>query len=98
MKIKKSEYIKYSRTIISKLVRSGCFGEGSMYKEHLISGNLNPKISEIVLEALIKQDICKKKKKKYGWKFYLNIEKIDKIKQIVKEKGRKSIIPILLAL
>ena len=53
---------------------------------------------EIVLDALIKQNICCKKKKEHGWKYYLNMDRYDKIKEIIKEKGNSSIIPILLLL
>ena len=53
---------------------------------------------EVVLNALVKQEICGKKKKRDGWKYYLNIKRIDKIREIIKEKGDRSIIPILLML
>ena len=53
---------------------------------------------ETVLDALIKQKICSKKKKGHGWKYYLNMEKYDKIMKIIKEKGTGSIIPLLLKL
>ena len=53
---------------------------------------------EPVLDALIKQKIICKKKKEHGWKYYLNMDRYDKIKEIIKEKGRKSIIPMLLCL
>jgi len=100
MKIKKSEYIKLSRTLIRKLYDETCFGKGSMYIESLkrgIPGNYIDKI-EIVLNALVKQNICGRKKKEHGWKYFLNIKKIDKIREIIKEKGSRSIIPILLIL
>ena len=51
-----------------------------------------------VLAALVKQNICRKKKKTHGWKYFLNMERYDKIKEIIKEKGNNSIIPILLML
>ncbi|MFH1072775.1 MAG: hypothetical protein V1743_05075, partial [Nanoarchaeota archaeon] len=53
---------------------------------------------ETVLDALVKQHICCKKKKEHGWKYYLNMDRFDKIKEIIKEKGRNSIIPLLLML
>ena len=48
--------------------------------------------------SLVKQKICSKKKKEHGWKYYLNTERLDKIKEIMKETGNNSIIPILLFL
>ncbi|MBS3098567.1 hypothetical protein J4209_07285 [Candidatus Woesearchaeota archaeon] len=51
-----------------------------------------------MLEALTRQKISLRKKKEHGWKCYLNIERLDKIKEIIKEKGSKSIVPILLVL
>ena len=53
---------------------------------------------ETVLEALVKQEICGKKKKDHGWKYFLHMDRYDKIKEIIKEKGKNSIIPILLLL
>ena len=98
MKVHKSDYIKYSRFIVRKLHRSTCYGKGSMYEETVVAGLPDRGIAKGVLAALVKQKICCKKKKKHGWKYYLNIERLDKIKEIVKEKGNKSIIPILLML
>ncbi len=97
-KVKKSEYIRISRTILKKLFDSNCFGKGSVYINVIKSAISREDLDkvEIVLEALIRQGICLKKKKKHGWKYYLNMERIDKISEIIKEKGRKSIIPILL--
>lgn len=99
-KVKKSEYIRISRAIISKLKRLTCFGKGSVYMPVLTSGIPKRDIDKIetVLEALIKQKIVCKKKKEQGWKYYLNRERFDKIKEILKEKGRRSIIPMLLYL
>lgn len=51
-----------------------------------------------ILEALVKQRIICKKKKGHGWKYYLNMGRYNKIKEIIKETGDKSIIPILLML
>ena len=88
-KINKSSYIKLSRTLIKKLYDETCFGKGSMYLDNL--KKRIPKeyvgIVEIVLESLVKQQICGKKKKEHGWKYYLNMERIDKIREILKEKG-----------
>lgn len=99
-KIKKSEYIRLSRTIVKKLFDLNCFGKGSVYIQVLKSAIPKEDIDkvEIVLDALIKQRICFKKKKEHGWKYYLNMDRYDKIKEILKEKGHRSIIPILLFL
>ena len=99
-KVKKSEYIRISRTIVKKLFDSNCFGKGSVYIHVLKSGVSNEDLDkvEIVLEALIKQNICCKKKKEHGWKYYLNMDRYDKIKEIIKENSSRSIIPILLAM
>ena len=96
MIVKKSEYINYSRTIVRKLYVSGCWGKGSMYEDHLLTGMPDKNISKQVLKALVKQKIILKKKKIYGEKYYLNDEKREKIGEIIKEKGRTSIIPMLL--
>lgn len=100
VKVKKSEYIRISRTIVKKLFDLNCFGKGSVYIHVLKSAIPKEDLDkvDIVLEALIKQDVCCKKKKKHGWKYYLNMERYDKIKEIVKETGKRSIIPILLML
>lgn len=98
VKVKKSEYIKLSRTLIKKLYDETCFGKGSLYIENLKRGIPEYHVSkvEIVLNALVKQNICGRKKKEHGWKYYLNMKRIDKIREIIKEKGNRSIIPILL--
>ena len=99
-KVMKSEYIKISRTLVKKLFDETCFGKGSLYFDSLKKGFPNEYLDKVepVLEALVKQKICGKKKKKHGWKYYLNIDRYDKIKEIIKEKGNRSIIPILLML
>ncbi|MBI2547774.1 hypothetical protein HYW21_00320 [Candidatus Woesearchaeota archaeon] len=99
-KVKKSEYIRISRTIVKKLFDQNCFGKGSVYIHVLKSGISKEDVDkvEIVLEALVKQNICCKKKKEHGWKYYLNMERYDKIKEIIKETGNYSIIPLLLML
>src|SRR3989344_3831327 len=98
--VKKSEYIILSRTLVRKLYDEACFGKGSLYIESLKKGIPKEYLDkvELVLDALVKQDICGKKKKEHGWKYYLNIKRMDKIKEIIKEKGNNSIIPILLML
>ena len=99
-KIKKSEYIRVSRTIVKKLFDLNCFGKGSAYihvlKSSMPKGDIDK--VETVLDALVKQCIVCKKKKEHGWKYYLNMERYDKIKEIIKEEGSSSIIPILLML
>src|SRR3989338_6583358 len=87
IKVKRSEYIRISRTIVKKLFDQNCFGKGSVYIHILKSGISKEDLDkiEIVLEALVKQKICGKKKKEHGWKYYLNMERYDKIKEIIKE-------------
>lgn len=99
-KITKSEYIKISRTIVRKLFSLNCFGKGSVYIEVLKSGFPTSELGKVetVLDALIKQNICQKKKKEHGWKYFLNMERLDKIREISKEKTDKSIIPVLFTL
>jgi hypothetical protein len=98
MFVYKSDYIKYSRFIVRKLFKTGCFGKGSMYIDNVLAGLPDRQIAEKVLDALVKQRICMKKSKLRGLKYSLNMDRLDKIKQIIKEKGRSSIIPILLCL
>ena len=71
-KIKKSEYIKLSRTLVRKLYDETCFGKGSLYMDNLKRGIPQELVGyvEIVLNALVKQDICAKKRKEHGWKFF----------------------------
>ena len=106
-KVKRSEYIIISRVVCRTLFKTGCFGKGSLYLDNLAKGATDrefPKLQitkdkmEIVVEALVKQKICGKKKKEHGWKYYLNMERLDKIKEIMKETGSNSIIPVLLML
>ena len=100
VQVKKSEYIRISRDIVKKLFDLGCFGKGSVYIHVLKSGVSKEDLDKVetVIEALVKQNICCKKKKEHGWKYYLNMDRYDKIKEIIKEKGKHSIIPILLLL
>ncbi len=99
-KVKRSEYIKISRTLIRKLYGETCFGKGSLYLDNLKKGLPPEYISKVeaVLNALVKQNLCGKKRKEHGWKYFLNMKRIDKIREIIKEKGNRSIIPILLTL
>ena len=106
-KVKRSEYIIVSRSICRNLFKTGCFGKGSIYFDNLTKGLADREFSkldiskekiQIVLDALVKQRICFKKKKKHGWKYYLNMGKIKKIQEIRKETGNNSIIPLLLTL
>ena len=106
-KIKRSEYIIVSRAICRLLYKANCFGKGSIYFDNLAKVlsdrefkklNITKDKVETVLGALVKQKICGKKKKEHGWKYYLNMERLDKIKEIIKEKGKGSIIPVLLFL
>ena len=106
-KPRRSEYIIVSRTICRTLFKGGYFGEGSLYFDNLTKGlsdrnfsrlNITKDKIEKVLEALIKQRIVCKKKKKHGWKYYLNMDRYDKINEIIKETGKQSVIPLLLML
>src|SRR3989344_7297 len=107
MKIKKSEYIIVSRAICRNLFKADCWGKGSMYLDNLAKGladrefsrlNISKDKVEVVLEALVKQKVCIKKKKEHGWKYYLNMDRYDKIKEIIKETESSSIIRLLLKL
>lgn len=86
VKVKKSEYIKLSKTLVKKLFDETCFGKGSLYVETLRKGIPNEYADKVepVLKALVKQNLCGKKKKERGWKFYLNIRRLDKIREIIK--------------
>ena len=84
--MRKSEYIKISRKLITVLFKENCFGKGSLYLETLqksVPKNQSGKV-ETILGALVRQNICGKKKKEHGWKYFLNMEKIDKIEEILK--------------
>ena len=100
VKIKKSDYIKISRTLIRKLYDETCFGKGSIYVDNLKKGIPKEHLDkvEVVLNALVKQEICGKKKKLHGWKYFLNIKRLDKIREIIKEKGDKTTILFLIDL
>src|SRR3989344_3943234 len=96
-KINKSDYIRISRTLIKKLYDENCFGKGSLYLDTLKRGLPNEDIGlvEIILESLVKQQICGKKKKLHGWRYFLNMGRIDKIREIIKEKGINSLLLFL---
>jgi len=98
MKVYRSEYIKYSRFIVRKLHKTCCYGKGSMYEENVLNGLPDKGAGKIVLDALARQRICIRKKKEHGWKYYLNMDRYDKIMEITKEAGKQSIIPVLLML
>lgn len=91
-KIKKSEYIIISKKIIRLLLRETCWGKGSMYLDNIKnSGFKDSEISlvESVINGLVQQGLVMKKKHKYGWKYYLNKEKREKLFSIAKEAGKK---------
>ena len=83
-KITKSDYIKISKSLIRKLYKLGCWGKGSLYEDNLKDGFPPEDKGKvlIVTNALVKQRILCKKPKKYGFKYYLNKEKRNKIDQI----------------
>lgn len=86
MKITRSDYIIISKAILRKLYITGCWGKGSLYEEHLKDGfpqNEKGKVL-IVADALVRQGLICKKRKIYGFKFFLNPEKRDKIREILK--------------
>ncbi|MEK6943152.1 MAG: hypothetical protein AABX00_03770 [Nanoarchaeota archaeon] len=98
MIVKKSDYIKYSHIMVKKLYKSTCFGKGSMYEDNVISGLPDAKIAKQVLNALVKQEICVRKKKEHGWKYYLNMDRLDKIKEIAKETSINTILMLILGI
>ena len=95
-KVKRSEYIIVSRSVCRTLFKAGCFGKGSLYFDNLVKGLADRDFQRLgvtkdkigkILESLVKQNICSKKKKEHGWKYYINMERYDKIKEIIKERG-----------
>lgn len=85
MKVMRSDYIIISKVILRKLYMSGCWGKGSLYEDNL-KGGFPPEEKGKVLtvaDALVRQRIICKKRKLYGFKYYLNVERRDKIKQIL---------------
>ena len=97
--MKKSIYIRISKTIIQKLYSAGCWVARSLYEDNLKSG-IKEDGNDIkkVLDALCRQRIICSKPHKYGVKYFLNSERRDKIGEIIKEKPRKrnSILMMLL--
>ena len=85
MKITRSDYILISKALIRKLYMTGCWGKGSLYEDHLKDGFPPEEKGKvpIVADALVKQRIICKKRKLYGFKYYLNTERRDKIRQIL---------------
>lgn len=85
MKIKRSEYILISKALLRKLFSTGCWGKGSLYEEHLKDGFPQEEKGKVlqVADALVKQNIICKKRKLYGFKYYLNTERRAKIKEIL---------------
>jgi len=85
MKIKRSEYIAISKSIIRKLYSCGCWGEGSLYEDNLKDGFPPEERGKIVdvANALVRQGILCKKSKKYGLKYFLNTERREKINEIL---------------
>ena len=65
VKVKKGDYVRYSRAIVRRLKEEGCFGKGSMYKENFLTALSNKRIAKLVLKALIKQKIILRKKVRF---------------------------------
>ena len=86
MNIRKSEYIKISKVLVQKFFNEKCFGEGSLYIETIKHGFPHEYLNKVetVLESLVRQDICAKKKKQHGWKYHLNKDRLDKIMEIIR--------------
>ena len=84
-KVTKGDYIKISKSLIRKLYKLGCWGKGSLYEDNLKDGFPPEDKGKVlvVANALVKQRILCKKSKKYGFKYYLNLERRDKINQII---------------
>lgn len=92
-KIPRSEYIEISKVIIKKLYKGGCWGRGSLYQDNLKDGFSQEDKGKVleVANALVKQRILGKKPKKYGFKYFLNVERKDKIEEIIfNDKKRRS--------
>ena len=85
-KIKKSEYIKISKSLIIKLYKLGCWGKGSLYEDNLKDGFPSEDKGKVIpiAEALVRQGILIKIPKKYGSKYYLNKDRREKIGEIKK--------------
>ena len=88
--MKKSQYVRISKTIIQKLYSHGCWGAGSIYEIHLKRGIKEDSANiDLVLKALMKQKLILLKKHKFGMMYYLNPDRREKIGEIIKEKPRK---------
>ena len=90
--IKKSEYIIISKKIIRLLLRETCWGKGSMYLDNIKKSGFKDneiQLVEIVINSLIKQNLIFKKKHKYGWKYFLNNKRREKLFNIAKEVGKR---------
>lgn len=85
MKITRSDYILISKAILRKLYSCGCWGKGSLYEEHLKDGFPQEEKGKIlaIADSLVRQGILCKKRKKYGFKYYLNTARREKIKKIL---------------
>ena len=98
-KVKKSEYIIISKKIIRLLLRETCWGKGSMYLDNIKRSGFKDKeipLVEIVINGLVKQGLIMKKKHKYGWKYFLNNERREKLFSIAKEIGKTSALILFL--
>ena len=86
MRVLRSEYINISKILLRKLYKTGCWGKGSLYEVHLKDGFPQEDKGKVlvVADALVKQQILVKVPKKYGFKYYLNSARRDKIKEILK--------------
>ncbi|VVB81576.1 Uncharacterised protein [uncultured archaeon] len=84
-KIERSTYIRISKTLLRKLFRTGCWGAGSMYEEHLKEGFPKEDADKAILvaDALVRQGILGKKRKLYGFKYFLREEMYEKIMEII---------------
>jgi len=81
----RSDYIIISKAILRKLYITGCWGKGSLYEDNLKDGFPPEEKGKVIViaNALVRQNILCKKRKLYGFKFYLNTERRNKIRQIL---------------
>ena len=84
-KITRSDYIRISKTLVRKLYKSGCWGKSSLYEDELKDGFPSEEKGKVLViaNALVKQNILGKKRKKYGFKYFLNPARRDKINEII---------------
>jgi len=87
MKIQKSDYIKISKSLLIKLFKEGCWGKGSLYEDNLKDGFPKDEVDKVIViaDALVRQGILGKKRKQYGFKYFLNADRRDKIIEIIKQ-------------